>query len=467
MPFDDDIDEDFQYGGYTSTGFGKPDGSTPQRRGDWNKTVKSAPTFPYDRQTSYGQPMVIGMDGQGMADVSKTGQQLTPKDTRHTPWDDDTGELKESFDIENLFNGQDDPLDPEILDVFLDSLRTSDNPHRDIDRYAFAIGEELGVRFTPRPGDREPYSQFSAADEGTLVKRIRHGLATIAQFLGRRDEDPCEVYKNIAELLRSFATYVQVIETPQKLGEACRYSSRIGQSRLLRRHPDLTQILDPNDYEWSIQAGGWIVGRENGGRAERVRISPSGGIYTIAYDGAYRDDDDNHIVDDPSFNLIDTFDDEFDENGKYIGESIDRALVLLEASGTPYMLGKASNTPGSSTGTIPGTSGGWANAPFGHKVDDDDIERAGRKHESAWDGLADGMGAGGMDLWELEMDSAKQDFRSLFDETIDDEPTSEDLMTIMIDVDPEYVASNFSPEDDDEMMSHYLRWGDVVAGDDI
>lgn len=74
--------------GYVS-GIAFPDASTPQSRGDWRKPEKRPGIFPYDRPVTYGSPRGIDDTGSGYERPGPNAP-ITPKDTRHTPWDPDS-----------------------------------------------------------------------------------------------------------------------------------------------------------------------------------------------------------------------------------------------------------------------------------------------------------------------------------------------------------------------------------------
>ncbi len=74
------------------------------------------------------------------------------------------------------------------------------------------------------------------------------------------------------------------------------------------------------------------------------------------------------------------------------------------------------------------------------------------------------MGEGGMDPVELDMDSLRQDFRTSFLDTLPDalEMGSQGLFALLVQLDPEYSAELFAPDDDEEMCGLYSDWGNRV-----
>lgn len=71
------------------------------------------------------------------------------------------------------------------------------------------------------------------------------------------------------------------------------------------------------------------------------------------------------------------------------------------------------------------------------------------------------MGDGGMDPDELDMDALRQDFRDTFLGTLPKAQSmgSKGLFALLVQVDPEYSAELFAPDDDSEMFDTYSQWG--------
>lgn len=76
------------------------------------------------------------------------------------------------------------------------------------------------------------------------------------------------------------------------------------------------------------------------------------------------------------------------------------------------------------------------------------------------------MGEDGVDAIELEMDALKLDFRNSYDaaQPTTDEMGSPDLFALLTQLDPEFSAETFAPEDEDEMRSIYGLWADRMSG---
>lgn len=71
------------------------------------------------------------------------------------------------------------------------------------------------------------------------------------------------------------------------------------------------------------------------------------------------------------------------------------------------------------------------------------------------------MGEGGSDTEELNIDALRQDFKDMFVQTLPQAQSrgSKGLFAILVQLDPEYSAELFAPEDDDLMSSIYQDWG--------
>ncbi len=74
------------------------------------------------------------------------------------------------------------------------------------------------------------------------------------------------------------------------------------------------------------------------------------------------------------------------------------------------------------------------------------------------------MGDDGMDPHELDMDALRQDFRDTFLDTLPraHKLGSKGLFSLLVQVDPEYSAELFAPDDDSEMIDTYNDWGQHV-----
>lgn len=70
----------------------------------------------------------------------------------------------------------------------------------------------------------------------------------------------------------------------------------------------------------------------------------------------------------------------------------------------------------------------------------------------------------GLDPLSMELDDLKQDFRNSFVQTLPVALSlpSRDLFSLLMDLDPEYTADLFAPEDDSEMQDTYTDWADKV-----
>lgn len=75
------------------------------------------------------------------------------------------------------------------------------------------------------------------------------------------------------------------------------------------------------------------------------------------------------------------------------------------------------------------------------------------------------MGEDGMDALELEMDSLRNDFRQSYENSteVTDEMCSTDLFSLLTDLDPDFAAQTFAPEDEDEMRNIYGIWADRMS----
>ena len=78
------------------SGIARPGTDQSPDQGDATKRArKRGGDFPYDKPVLYGTARGIDDTGAGFADMrSLVGTSITPKDTTHTPWDDETGELE-------------------------------------------------------------------------------------------------------------------------------------------------------------------------------------------------------------------------------------------------------------------------------------------------------------------------------------------------------------------------------------
>ena len=101
----------------------------------------------------------------------------------------------------------------------------------------------------------------------------------------------------------------------------------------------------------------------------------------------------------------------------------------------------------------------------------DGIERSaiGSGYESEVDlglGYHGRMGEEGMDPFELEMDSLRQDFRNSYQNAaqVTDRMSSPSLFVLLTKLDPEFSAETFAPEDEDEMRGVYSQWADRMSG---
>lgn len=78
------------------------------------------------------------------------------------------------------------------------------------------------------------------------------------------------------------------------------------------------------------------------------------------------------------------------------------------------------------------------------------------------------MGEDGMDAMELEMDALRKDFRDSYEtarcET--DRMDAPKLFALLTQLDPDFSAETFAPEDEDEMRGIYSLWADRMSGPD-
>jgi hypothetical protein len=76
------------------------------------------------------------------------------------------------------------------------------------------------------------------------------------------------------------------------------------------------------------------------------------------------------------------------------------------------------------------------------------------------------MGTDGLAPDELELDVLRSQFRRMFDDSLADVQgfDSPSLFVLLADLDPDFAAQTFAPEDDSEMASIYNAWGAHVVG---
>ncbi len=76
------------------------------------------------------------------------------------------------------------------------------------------------------------------------------------------------------------------------------------------------------------------------------------------------------------------------------------------------------------------------------------------------------MGEDGLDALELEMDALKTDFRQSYEDArpSTDSMRSTDLFGLLMQLDPEFGAETFAPEDEEEMRGIYGLWADKMSG---
>lgn len=74
------------------------------------------------------------------------------------------------------------------------------------------------------------------------------------------------------------------------------------------------------------------------------------------------------------------------------------------------------------------------------------------------------MGEDGIDAHELDLDALRTDFRDVFIDTLPvaQKLGSKGLFGLLIQLDPEYSAELFAPDEDDEMSDLYTDWGERV-----
>lgn len=72
----------------------------------------------------------------------------------------------------------------------------------------------------------------------------------------------------------------------------------------------------------------------------------------------------------------------------------------------------------------------------------------------------------GVDPHELDMDAARSDFRDSFLDTLPQTQSmdAKDLFTLLAQLDPDFAAELFAPDDDSEMSDIYVDWGQRNAG---
>lgn len=89
--------------------------------------------------------------------------------------------------------------------------------------------------------------------------------------------------------------------------------------------------------------------------------------------------------------------------------------------------------------------------------------------KNVWEDLAIGCGLGdGMDPFELELDALRGDFKTAFLDALNqtDSMDSPSLFGLLNELDPEFAAQTFAPEEDDEMRAIYQTWGGRVLSPD-
>lgn len=76
------------------------------------------------------------------------------------------------------------------------------------------------------------------------------------------------------------------------------------------------------------------------------------------------------------------------------------------------------------------------------------------------------MGENGMDPFEMELDSLRQDFRNSYQnaEPVTSKMDSPTLFVLLTKLDPDFSAETFAPEDEDEMRGIYSHWADRMSG---
>lgn len=72
----------------------------------------------------------------------------------------------------------------------------------------------------------------------------------------------------------------------------------------------------------------------------------------------------------------------------------------------------------------------------------------------------------GLDPLELEMDALKDEFRCSYEDATPatDEMDSPSLYKLLQQLDPDFSADTFAPEDEDEMRDIYGLWADRMSG---
>ncbi len=78
----------------------------------------------------------------------------------------------------------------------------------------------------------------------------------------------------------------------------------------------------------------------------------------------------------------------------------------------------------------------------------------------------DDMGEDGMDAIDLELDSLKRDFQDSYVAALPttDEMDSPSLFKLLTDLDPDFAAETFAPEDENEMRDVYGTWAARAIG---
>lgn len=76
------------------------------------------------------------------------------------------------------------------------------------------------------------------------------------------------------------------------------------------------------------------------------------------------------------------------------------------------------------------------------------------------------MGEDGMDAIDLELDAVRRDFLSSYEDAlpVTDEMDSPNLFTLLTQLDPDFSAETFAPEDENEMRDIYSCWAARAIG---
>ena len=76
------------------------------------------------------------------------------------------------------------------------------------------------------------------------------------------------------------------------------------------------------------------------------------------------------------------------------------------------------------------------------------------------------MGEDGMDAVELELDSLKIDFKKSYEDALPttDAMRPQDLFGLLTQLDPDFAAETFAPEDEEEMRDVYGLWASKMSG---